>query len=242
MLQARRQFLERGHYTPLSNQIHELVRRYLAEADTAQPARLSHQHDRCIPIFDAGCGEGYYLGSLKRFLDSQLPDVSCCYLGIDSSKEAVKMAARHYKDICFVVASVKERLPLVDNAVQVILNIFAPRNVPEFARVLVPGGLLLVVIPGSNHLLPLRTMLSLLNIEQDKQQHVIEQFRPWFILRDTLPLNYTLPLDKEAITHLVQMTPNYWHLSPQTQETIEGMEEVQTDIAFICLVFQRRNP
>jgi 23S rRNA (guanine745-N1)-methyltransferase len=123
---------------------------------------------------------------------------------------------------------------------QVILNIFAPRNGPEFARVLVSGGLLLVVIPGPSHLLPLRTMLSLLNIEEDKQPHVIEQFAPWFTLCDTLTLNYTLALDKEVIAHLVRMTPNYWHISPQAQQAIEDIEPVQTDIAFTCLVFQKR--
>ena len=235
MLQARRQFLERGHYAPLSNQINELLSHYLAE--TVLP---DHEQDSGIPILDAGCGEGYYLGSLKRFLDGQLADVPCCYLGIDSSKEAVKMAARHYKDGCFVVASIKERLPLRDEAVQVMLNIFAPRNAPEFARVLVSGGLLLVVIPSPNHLLPVRTMLSLLNIEEDKQQHVIEQFSPWFSLRDTLTLNYTIPMDNETIGQLVRMTPNYWHFSPQAQQAIEDIAMVQTDIAFTCLVFQKK--
>ena len=243
MLQARRQFLERGHYAPLSNQINELVYRYLTETvKPAHPAHSTHQHNRCTPILDAGCGEGYYLGSLKHFLDSQSPDLPCCYLGIDSSKEAVRMGARHYKDKCFIVASIKERLPLTNEAVQIILNIFAPRNAAEFARVLVPAGLLLVVIPGPNHLLPLRTMLSLLNIEEDKQQHVTEQFAPWFTLRDTLALNYRLPLDKEAIAHLIRMTPNYWHISPQAQPMIESVDMVQTEIAFTCLIFQRRLP
>ena len=235
MLQARRQFLERGHYAPLSNQINELLSHYLAE--TVLP---DHEQDSGIPILDAGCGEGYYLGSLKRFLDGQLADVPCCYLGIDSSKEAVRMAARHYKDGCFVVASIKERLPLRDEAVQVMLNIFAPRNAPEFARVLVSGGLLLVVIPGPNHLQPVRTMLSLLNIEQDKQQHVSEQFSPWFSLRDTLTLNYTIPMDNETIGQLVRMTPNYWHFSSQAQQAIEDIAMVQTDIAFTCLAFRKR--
>lgn len=236
MLQARRQFLASGHYAPLSNQVNELVSRYLVETGN----RLHPSNDEpCTTILDAGCGEGYYLGSLKHFLDRQLPDVACCYIGLDSSKEAVRMAARRYKDIGFVVASIKERLPLLDSSMQVLLNVFAPRNAPEFARVLAHDGLLLIVIPAANHLQPVRTMLSLLNIEEDKQQHVSEQFAPWFTLRDTLPLNYTLSLDKEAITQLVQMTPNAWHPSSQTQQALENVERVQTEIAFTCLVFQR---
>jgi 23S rRNA (guanine745-N1)-methyltransferase len=244
MLQARRLFLESGHYAPLSNHINELVSRYLTEAIQPTLASVSAPtHDAvnqpCVPILDAGCGEGYYLGSLQRYLSTHLSELSCCYLGIDSSKEAIRMAARHYKHICFIVASIKEPLPIASSTIQVLLNIFAPRNPSEFARVLLPNGLLLVVIPGPNHLQPLRTQLSLLNIEEDKQQHVIQQFDPWFSLRDTLTLNYQLPLDKQSITHLVRMTPNYWHLSPQSQQAIEQIEQVQTTISFTCLILQK---
>jgi 23S rRNA (guanine745-N1)-methyltransferase len=147
------------------------------------------------------------------------------------------MAARHYKDTCFIVASIKEPLPIASSTMRVLLNIFAPRNAAEFARVLVPDGLLLVVIPGPNHLQPLRNQLSLLNIEEDKQQHVIQQFAPFFNLHDTFSLTYQLPLDRPAITSLVRMTPNYWHLSEQARKAMEEIEEVQTEIAFICLAF-----
>lgn len=243
MLQARRQFLESGHYTPLSNQINELVARYLSETALPGLPAVSEQiqsSQPCIPILDAGCGEGYYLGQLQRYLSMHLPALPCCYLGIDSSKEAIRMAARHYKDICFMVASIKEPLPIASDTLQILLNIFAPHNPAEFARVLLSNDLLLVVIPGPNHLQPLRAQLSLLNIEEDKQQHVIQQFAPYFSLRDTLTLDYQLSLDRQAITSLVRMTPNYWHISSQARQDIEHIEEVQTEISFTCLSFTKK--
>lgn len=240
MLQARRQFLESGLYVPLSDQINELVARYLRETLQPSVSQSTQSSQPCIAILDAGCGEGYYLGQLQRYLDISLPELPCCYLGIDSSKEAIKMAARHYKNSCFIVASIKEPLPIATGSMQVLLNTFAPRNAAEFARVLLPNGLLLVIIPGPDHLQPLRDQLSLLTIEEDKQQHVIQQFAPYFSLRDTLALNYQLPLERHTITSLVRMTPNYWHLSPQAQQTIEHIEQVQTEISFICLVFIKK--
>ena len=239
MVQARRQFLADGHYARLASQINKLVSRYLSETVLPPRADTAHAHSDqpCIAMLDAGCGEGYYLGQLQHYLCMQQPGLSCCYVGIDSSKEAIRMAARHYKDICFLVASIKEPLPIASDSMQVLLNIFAPRNAAEFARVLPPGGLLLVVIPGPTHLQPLRERLSLLNIEEDKRQHVIQQFAPYFHLRDTFSLTYRLPLDRQAIAHLVRMTPDYWHLSEQRRQAIEEIEDVQTEIAFTGLAF-----
>jgi SAM-dependent methyltransferase len=145
MLVARRDFLERNHYQPLSDMLNQLVHAYLATSSSP------------INILDAGCGEGYYLGRLQQYLTDQHYQIQC--IGLDISKEAIRMAARHYKQSCFVVANLKERVVLADDALHIILNIFAPRNPAEFTRVLVPGGLLLVAIPAPDHLLQLRSAL-----------------------------------------------------------------------------------
>src|SRR5579872_5299607 len=49
MLRARRSFLERGLYQPVSDAVNELARMHL-------PDTAGSPH-----ILDAGCGEGYYL-------------------------------------------------------------------------------------------------------------------------------------------------------------------------------------
>lgn len=57
MLAARRRFLGRGHYEPLSDTINRLV---------AQGGILADSTSDLPPtVLDAGCGEGYYLGALK---------------------------------------------------------------------------------------------------------------------------------------------------------------------------------
>src|ERR1700680_2128153 len=165
MLRARRNFLERGLYQPLSDAVNEIVRVHLA--NMLEP----------LYILDAGCGEGYYLDRLQRAL---APQHDGCYIGIDVSKEAIRMAAKRYRQSLYVVADVKQQLVLADQAIHAILNIFAPRNPSEFARVAVAGGILLVAIPNPEHLLSLRIALGLLGMEEQKQQHVKEQFSGQF--------------------------------------------------------------
>jgi ubiquinone/menaquinone biosynthesis C-methylase UbiE len=225
MLRARRNFLECGYYLPLSDAVNELVRVHLPDV----PGPLN--------VLDAGCGEGYYLDRLRHAL---APQQNGCYIGIDVSKEAIRMAAKRYGQLLFVVADVKQRLVLADQTIHAILNIFAPRNPTEFARVTVAGGILVVVIPGSEHLLRLRTALGLLGMEEQKQQHVKEQFADAFEFVGSSPMAYSMHLNKEEIEQVVMMTPNYWHLSDEIRAAMRKMEEVETEARFTVMAFRRR--
>lgn len=224
MLKARRNFLESGLYASLSDAINELVRAHL-------PVVSGPLH-----ILDAGCGEGYYLDRLQCALASTQDS---CYIGLDVSKDAIKMAAKRYRQLFFVVADVKQRLVLADSAFHAILNNFAPRNPVEFARVTAQGGILIVVIPAPEHLSSLRQVLGLLNIEEQKQQHVKEQFSGYFEFVDSASVGYSMHLNREQIEQVVMMTPNYWHLSDEMREAMGKMEEMETEAGFIVMVFRR---
>lgn len=245
MLVARRDFFAQGLYRPLADTVAELVLAELAvddEVDATRPSTVVTQERETlkhapVTILDAGCGEGFYLGHVQEALRIAGRQDLC--VGIDLSKEAVKMAARRYKEAFFIVANLNERLVLADRAVQIMLNIFAPRNNAEYARVIAPGGTLLVVIPGARHLVQLREALHLLNIEEDKQQHVVAQFAQHFALVTVRPVAYELRLNNEEITQVVMMTPNYWHLAEETRQAMREMSEIQTQVEFVCLLFRR---
>lgn len=225
MLRARRNFLERGFYLPLSDAVNELVHTYLQ--DVPEP----------LHILDAGCGEGYYLDRLQNALASLQ---SGYYIGLDVSKDAIRMAAKRYRQLLFVVADVKQRLVVADGVMHAILNIFAPRNPTEFARVTSTDGMLIVVIPASEHLLRLRTALGLLGMEEQKQQHVKEQFADAFELVESSTLAYSMHLNKEEIEQVVMMTPNYWHLSDEMRRAMRDLEEIETEAGFTVMVFRRK--
>lgn len=226
MLLARRRFLEEDHYDPLSDAINETVIRHLGTAG------LGAAH-----IVDAGCGEGAYLGALQAALEPREGEYH--FTGIDIAKDAARLAARRCPGIRFVVADINGRLPLPDGSADVLLNVFAPRNPAEFRRLLRPGGLLLVVIPAPGHLASLRERFDLLGVEEDKRAHVAGQFAEGFSLYDTAELNFPLALDPDALLDLVQMTPNYWHLAPETREALAAAAPLETQAAFELLSFRR---
>lgn len=234
MLLARRRFFDRGYYQPVSDTINGLVAAYAHSVSLQNLEGPSHLH-----ILDAGCGEGYYLDRLRAYLSTS--DQSPLCLGLDISKDGVRLAAKRYPENRFLVANLKERLVLQDATIQVMLNVFSPRNPEEYARVLSPDALLLVVIPGPAHLHQLRSVLHLLNIEESKEQHVIEQFSPRFSLLTTRTLSYTLRLQQPEISWLVMMTPNYWHLSTESRAELAQVEAIQATVEMTFLLFRRQN-
>ena len=231
MLLARRTFLANAHYQPLVTAINTLLYDYLkTDADISLPY---------INILDAGCGEGYYLGRIQQVLKQKLPEAHISYIGLDIAKEAMRMAAKRYKAMHFLVANLKERLVFTNDALHILLNIFAPRNVEEFARILTPGGVALVVIPAPQHLQQLRGQLGLLSIEEHKQEHVIEQFSPYFTYLGATSVNAMLHLTNQEIAQAVMMTPNYWHMSEKIKGVMAAMNEIETEVAFTCLLFRK---
>lgn len=240
MAHARRSFLEQGWYAPLAERLRVLAGQSLADAD-APPV------DAAPVMLDAGCGEGYYLGHLlsaPRGDDAHVCAATAqgrVYLGLDISKDAIRMAARRHPSARFVVADVTRRLPLATGVVALLLDVFAPRNAAEFARLVAPGGTLLVVIPAPDHLVELRNALSLLGIEPEKERHVAAQLSGSFDLVSTDALSYPMRLDHAAVTSLVAMTPNAWHATGETAAAIAALpEHIAATAAFRVLCFLRR--
>lgn len=244
MARARRAFLEQGWYAPLSDRLNALAAQCLET--TSAPI-----------VLDAGCGEGYYLGRLASDTDARgaegpahnaegmkgkgAEDGGRMYLGLDISKDAVRLAARRYPGIGFVVADLTRRLPIATAAVGMLLNVFAPRNAAEFERVVAPGGSLLIAIPAPEHLKELRVALLLLAIEPEKERHVIAQLAGAFELVSAATVAYPMRLDRMAARALVTMTPNYWHRTEHTDEALAALDdETVATAAFRVLRFQRR--
>jgi 23S rRNA (guanine745-N1)-methyltransferase len=226
MLHARRRFLDHGYYAPLAAAVNRMTRAHLAgQAEWDAPALL-----------DAGCGEGYYIAALQRELAATGTPHHC--YGADVAKDGVRLAAKRYPDISFIVADIWKGLPFASGSLHALLNIFAPRNAAEFGRILVPGGLLLIVIPGPRHLEELRSALDLLGIEPQKEQHIVEQLAGSFVLRQRESLDYQLTLDPQAIADLITMTPNYRHRAPDAP-TIATAPTQPTTASFILLAFER---
>ena len=145
MVAARFDFLSAGHYQPLADAVAELAAPALLSTPGKRPRGTGRRNrDRPLPQGRAGpgCRAGGRRAS-RRFRQA---------IGLDISKFALRRAARMNPDALNVVGDVWQPLPVADDAVDVVTVVFAPRNAAEFARVLRPGGRLVVVTPRPGHL------------------------------------------------------------------------------------------
>ena len=218
MVRARRAFLARGYYRPL------------AEAVAAGVGA-----DRPRVVADFGCGEGYYLGQLMR--SPGLEHVRA--YGTDISKPAIVAAAKAYPAVRWAVADTNRLIPLADGSVDAAINVFAPRNAKEFARVIRTGGRLVIAMPGAGHLADLRERFGLIGIEDDKPAKTNAGLTE-FELLDTKRLTDEIRLRAAGLRDLLEMTPNARHLSEQARTEIGSLGETATHIEFEVLIFGRR--
>lgn len=228
MLQARRRFLDRGWYRPLSDEISKLVCDHLQQIDQ-QAAEMA--------VVDLGCGEGHYLGRLKSSLRARPNTRDNLVFGLDIAKEAIRLASKRHEDIRFIVSDTNRRLPFADGSAVCLLNIFSPRNAAEFARVIHPSGMLLVVIPNETHLGELRDFCPLLQIEQNKADQVRSSLSERFSAAQSQSLSVPLLLDTQSVLDLVRMTPNYWHMSPADWARLESIPELKITADFQIIHF-----
>ncbi|MEU7917712.1 putative RNA methyltransferase [Micromonospora zamorensis] len=196
MVAARADFLAAGHY--------DLISDALADAATQAVSGFG-----AYPlVVDAGAGTGRYLNAVL----AALPDA--VGLALDVSKPALRRAARAHPRAAAALADTWQRLPLADNSTAVLLNVFAPRNGPEFHRVLDPAGALLVVTPAADHLSELVDALDLLRVDPDKADRVAATIGGHFTPVGSTVHRAELTLTRTEVATLVGMGPSAWHTDP----------------------------
>jgi len=233
MVRARRRFLERGYYEPLARAIEARVLGHLAgrgavRADGAAPPT----------IIDVGCGEGYYIGRLERAVAAAGGDG--CFVGVDISRDAVRLAARAHRGVRFIVNDVHHRICVADRSADVVLDVFAPRNPREFARIVREDGLVLVVVPGDDHLEELRGVVPLLRIGEAKEERTAERLGERFELAGREGLRYTIEPTGDDVADLLRMTPNRWHLDEAALALAAAADRLSITVSVALLAFRPR--
>jgi 23S rRNA (guanine745-N1)-methyltransferase len=209
MVAARRRFLNAGGYAPIA----QFVAKAALDGLSAEAACL-----------DAGCGEGYYLRQLAAASGERY---RLAALGLDISKWAIQAAAKQDKDCAFVVGS-NARLPVPPEMLDRVLCMFGFPVYGEFRRVLKPGGHLLMVDAGPEHLRELREIIyPSLKPERAPEAALPEGFA-------SLPgdsLRYRLDLaGAERIADLLAMTPHLFRATAEGKARAAALSELSVTV------------
>jgi 23S rRNA (guanine745-N1)-methyltransferase len=188
MVVARESFLTAGHFRPITEA--------LAGVAGAGVDGL---------IVDIGAGTGHHLAAMLDAAPGALG------LALDASKASARRAARAHDRMDAVIADAWQPLPIQDAAASVLVNVFAPRTGAEFARVLDPGGVLIVVTPQPRHLGELIEPLALLQVDPAKPDRVAAELGDWFRPDGVQRMEWTMHLSRPDVTALVGMGPSAWH-------------------------------
>ena len=168
-------------------------------------AALSETIDALVPgempvLLDAGCGEGYYAKAV-------CPGRRMLRIGLDLSKEAVRLAARGQSEASFFVADLKH-IPLADHRCDVLLDVFTPADYAEFGRVLREDGVLIKLAPRSGYLHELREAAADQLRRKAYDGSDVERYvheRMHVLTRRTI--TYTVDVTPELALHMARMTP-----------------------------------
>lgn len=219
MMQARRRFLQQGHYQPLMQRVAEVC----AQHTVNTPHRL----------LDIGCGEGYYTTQVATALTKQFEPAQT--YGLDISKVAIRYAAKRYLNCHFSVAS-SHRLPFADQSLDAVLRIYAPCKAQELQRVVSDNGVVITVTPAARHLYQLRA-----NIYPDVRLHNEEaEAIAGFELEHQEILNYTMSLGEGAGFDLLQMTPFAWKASDELRQKLTQASLFECEAHFMIRVYRKQ--
>jgi 23S rRNA (guanine745-N1)-methyltransferase len=193
MVAAREAFLGAGHFEPLAEAL-------CGEADR----ELADGGPGCV--VDLGAGTGWYLARVLERAPGR-PG-----LALDLSKHALRRAARANPRIGAVACDAWRRLPVRDGVAALALSVFAPRDGAEIARVLRPGGALVVATPTARHLEALVASLGLLTVDPRKQDRLEAKLDPHLALDRRTERDWPLALGRADVANAVRMGPSAHHV------------------------------
>ncbi len=212
-LQARREFLDAGHYAPLRQAL-------IGQMPTQRPQNW----------LDIGCGEGYYTSAMRDHADR--------VIGLDIAKAGVQMAAQRYPGIKWVVGSAVA-LPLAADSLDGCSSLFAPVS-QDIVRVMRRGAMLMVVTPDTDHLFSLRQALFE-EVRPHQPQRIVQSLPAGLEAVTQHAIRFELKLQQADLKGLLAMTPYAWKAKAERRMTLEAMPEILTQAAFILHILHKQD-
>ena len=220
MVEARRAFLDKGFYQLLVDKMRELHAKYDIAGSN---------------LLDAGCGEGFYTHQHK--VQGGNEENSNTVYGVDIAKEAIKIAAKRYKNCHFSVGTLS-KLSFESNFFSWVTSVYAPILEEEFTRVLKDKGYLLTVTPAENHLFELKSLIYTQANTHDTSNPMVKNLTLVEEHRLTYPMHFE---QSEDVLSLLAMTPFAFKAGNDVLEKIKSIDKFSCQADFILRLYQKRS-
>ena len=185
LFKNRRQFISYGLYDSVYDKIVSYIKPIITNNST---------------ILDLGSGEASHLKNIMSKLEAK-----CVGVALDISKPAIELASDFvYNNILPVVADTNN-LCFKDNSVSVVLDFLSPLMIKETLRVLKKGGMLVKVIPNTDYLKEVRTLIN----EKDytKTAEVLNNIQQKVRVDKVISVKDVFNIDEDIKKALLKMTP-----------------------------------
>ena len=226
MVLARTQFLNSGIYRAIANKLNELVHSQITDAK-----------ETCF--LDAGCGEGYYFDALLNYLADKQGVTELSFIGLDISKDAIIQASKRNRQISWVVGTNRQP-PVRDESIDIILCLFGFLSVSGFKKVLKPGGKIILVDPGPEHLKELRQVIYP-EIKKPGQLGPLQTEKTGFSLVNSETLQYKININNnEQINNLLIMTPHFYRSSKTGRQAASNLHQLDLTVDAVFSVLEHK--
>ena len=248
-IEARKRFLNAGHYQPLN----DLICQKMTALLMAKKASLK-QKNKPINWLDIGCGEGYYTQAMAQTGMDMLiaADISkpavvelartskalgrLWYQGAEEAKEDGTYAAAIYP-----LVTSAAHLPLRAHSINGISSIFSPILPAAFNEALSDAGYLIIAKPDIGHLATMREALFD-DVREHDSDKFLDELAPYFQLLETHHVSSKLSLAAEALADLMTMTPYAYRARSEKRQTLLAEVAVQpfaTEAKFVIYILQK---
>lgn len=242
-IEARKRFLNAGHYEKLQTLITQQMQQVLASVD--------EEHDS-VSWLDIGCGEGYYTQAMAQLatIDTLIAaDISKPAL-VELAKVSKAAGSLWYQQdkktsvkttAIYPLVTSAAHLPLRAHSINGISSIFSPILPTAFADVLTDKGYLIIAKPDAGHLASMRKALF-----DDVREHDSDKFLKElsydFILIDTHRINTNISLSASDLADLMTMTPYAYRAKSEKRQALLARVEKEgfvTEAKFVIYVLQK---
>ena len=248
-IEARKRFLNAGHYQVLQALIGQQMQQLLAKKGVGDETGKTP-----VNWLDIGCGEGYYTQAMTQ-LESGLIDN---LIAADISKPALvelakvskttgKLWYQQDKDtsasttVIYPLVTSAANLPLSAHSMKGISSIFSPILPRAFAEVLTDDGYLIIAKPDAGHLASMREALF-----DDVREHDSEKFlhelSSEFTLIHTHRVSHELTLSANDLSDLMTMTPYAYRAKSEKRQAlldVVARQAFSTEAKFVVYVLQK---